>query len=372
MNRGREREYRAMSVAPAATRPRPRNPMSETGDPGQNRVAPRVEDIERALVLAREVASATAKGGAANLRVDHLRALFPNGSGPPSAERIQAALEAAGLTVDPPLADEPDSVSLRVERGRAALSPSKPEGGGRSRSTEPQPKPKREPDDDAPARPSGVAAYAAAVGRARRRRAQPVPDGVTLADAERTADAQQADLRTPQSIAALMPALILPVLAASFLGPVFGAIFAGLALLTSAMLSRPNALADGKLGPLRMPASLARSFLLVSSGIAIGALGMSIALIAAGGTSSDRADPNAPLGGEQRPAATSTTTPPAPTSATTAPSAPDQAAERKAAADRKARADRRAKRREQARKRRQRAQQQQSGPPSAGGTAPAP
>src|SRR3954466_14918122 len=108
-----------MSVAPTIARARPRVEMSEIGGPNQGGSAPRVEDIERALVLAREVAAATAKGGAANLRVDHLRKLVANGHAQPDAERMQAALEAAGLTVDPTLAEQPDTVSLRVERGRA-------------------------------------------------------------------------------------------------------------------------------------------------------------------------------------------------------------------------------------------------------------
>jgi hypothetical protein len=298
------REYLAMSVAPMIARARRPGDMSETGGQGQGESAPRVEDIERALVLAREVAAATAKSGAAKLRVEHLRALFGNGPGRAGAERMQAALEAAGLSVDPPLAEWPETVSLRVERGRATLAP---EG-----------------------RPTGPST--------------PASEGVSLADAQQELAADQADMRTPESIAALMPALILPVLAASFLGPVFGAIFAGLAVLTSTLLSRPGALANGKLGPLRMPASLARSFLLLSTGVAVGALAMSLALIAAGGHDPTPSDPNAPLDKPKPSAAPATT---APKSATTTPAAPapatkaPTAAERKAAADRRARAQRR-------------------------------
>jgi hypothetical protein len=303
---------------------------------------------------------------------------------------MQAALEAAGLSVDPPLTEAIDTVSLRVDRRRAALAPSKPSGRAGAAS-KPAPSSSSSasssPDEPAP-RPSGVAAYAAAAGLgagARRRRAERAADrpadDVPLADVQRTAAAEQADLRTPQSIAALMPALIVPVLAASFLGPLFGAIFAGLALLTSATLSRPGALADGKLGPLRMPASLARSFLLVSSGVAIGALGMSLALIAAGGGDTATHDPNAPI---EQPSTTQPKTP-----APAAPSAAEKQAEadRKAAAERKARAERRQARertaerkRRAARARARRAQQQQqqqqqqqpSVPPSGGGGAATP
>ena len=96
--------------------------MSDSGDPGTNAATPRVEDVERALVLAREVAAATAKGGAANLRMEHLNALFTNGNGPAPPARIQSALEAAGLTVSPPLGEAPEAVSLRIDRGRAVLS----------------------------------------------------------------------------------------------------------------------------------------------------------------------------------------------------------------------------------------------------------
>jgi hypothetical protein len=293
--------------------------MSETGDqadgPG---AAPRVEDIERALVLAREVAAATAKGGAANLRAEHLRALFPGGNGHAGAERMQAALEAAGLSVDPPLAERPDTVSLRVARGRATLAREASKAAGAAKPDVSAP---ATVEDEPPPRPTGVAAYAAAAGRTARRRSAPDPtaraaEGVTLDDAQRKVAADQAELRTPQSLAALMPALIAPVLAASFLGPLFGVVFAVLALLTSAMLSRPGALANGKLGPLRMPASLARSFLLVSSGVAIGALGMSIALMAAGhsGTTSE----NTPLE-KPKQTAPATTAPPSGTTTTTTP-----------------------------------------------------
>src|SRR3954470_8031156 len=113
-----------MSVAPTVARARPRKTMSETGDPAPEGTAVRVEDIERALVLAREVASATEKGGTANLRMEHLQALFGNGHGPVPVARMQAALEAAGLSAEPPLTEAPDTVQLRVERRRAALSKS--------------------------------------------------------------------------------------------------------------------------------------------------------------------------------------------------------------------------------------------------------
>src|SRR5829696_3645334 len=92
--------------------------MSESGDPAASAATVRVEDMERALVLAREVAAATARGGGANLRMEHLMALFANGNGPPPIARIQAALEAAGLSVDPPLRQGPESVTLRMARGR--------------------------------------------------------------------------------------------------------------------------------------------------------------------------------------------------------------------------------------------------------------
>jgi hypothetical protein len=353
-----------MSVSPTVSRPRSQEPMSETGDHQPPRAAPRVEDVERALVLAREVAAATSKGGAANLRIDHLRALFSNGNGAASAERMQAALEAAGLRVDPPLEEASGSVSLRIDRGRAALSPDSP----------PKAPP---PGDEPPPRPSGVAAYQAASGAA----AAPGPtapprrreEGLSLDDAQRMVAAEQAELRTPQSLAALMPALIVPVMAASFLGPLFGVIFAGLALLTSALLSRPGALADGKLGPLRMPASLARSFLLVSSGVAIGALGASIALVAAGASDTKPSDPNAPLEQTQPQRTTPAPATPSTPSTPTTPTAPGgstgtgkTAAERKAAADRRARAKRR-------RERAARQRQSQSAPPSGTtSTTPAP
>src|SRR5215208_2143389 len=110
-----------MSVAPTVARARPRKTMSETGDPAPEGTAVRVEDIERALVLAREVAAATARGGAANLRMKHLQALFANGNGRVAPERMQAALEAAGLSAEPPLTEGPDSVTLRVDRRRASF-----------------------------------------------------------------------------------------------------------------------------------------------------------------------------------------------------------------------------------------------------------
>src|SRR3954469_5774415 len=111
-----------MSGAPTVARARPRKTMSETGDPAPEGTAVRVEDIERALLLAREVASATANGGAANLRMEHLQALFANGNGPVAPERIQGALHAARLTAEPPVTESPDTVQLRVERRRAALA----------------------------------------------------------------------------------------------------------------------------------------------------------------------------------------------------------------------------------------------------------
>src|SRR5829696_415544 len=310
-----------MSVAPTVARARPHKKMRADGDPSPGGAAVRVEDIERALVLAREVANATAKGGAANLRIEHLRALFANGNGSVSPDRMQAALEAAGLRVEPPLSQRPDSVSLSVVRGRAALAPKGGNGAGARRAAaQPAPNGASAAAADPPARPSGVAAYQAAAGTPRRAptaHAPPPADGVTLDDAQRQVAAEHDDQRTARSIAALMPALILPVLAASFLGPLFGAAFAGLALLASAMLSRPGALADGKLGPIRMPASLARSFLLVSFGVALGALATSLALVAAGGGDTEPSDPNAPLEQKQTPPSTTTapprtTTPPAP------------------------------------------------------------
>src|SRR3954447_25319385 len=102
-----------MSAAPAVAGARGRETMSESGDPSTEATAVRVEDVERALVLAREGAAATANGGAANLRMKHLQALFPTGGGPVAPERIQRALEAAGLTVEPRLTESPDSVALR-------------------------------------------------------------------------------------------------------------------------------------------------------------------------------------------------------------------------------------------------------------------
>jgi hypothetical protein len=374
MNWLAHREYLDMSVVPTIARARPRMVMSETGGQGQPESAPRVEDIERALVLAREVAAATTKGGEANLRVEHLRALFANGRDRPNADQMQAALEAAGLSVDPPLAERPDTVSLRVDRGRATLAP---EGSRLKKAEHVKPAPAKAgrsahaPEDEPPPRPTGIAAYAAAAGITRRKAARPsdtASDAVTLADAQRKVATEQAEMRTPESIAALMPALILPVLAASFLGPLFGAIFAGLALLTSTLLSRPGALAHGKLGPLRMPASLARSFLLLSTGVAIGALAMSLALIAAGGHESTPSNPNAPI---EKPKQSTTTRPPA----TTTPAAPaakkPTAAERKAARERRARAERaRAERRRARAQARERARNRAATPPSAAATPP--
>ena len=344
-----------MSAAPTVARRRQREKMTEPGDPPPSGAAVRVEDIERALVLAREVASATAGGGSANLRIEHLRALFSGGNGRVDPERIQAALAAAGLSIDPPLSEGPATVSLRLERRRATLSP---RGGG----------------SEPPPRPAGVAAYQAAAGTPPRAKKEQ-PEGVSLGDAERAAAAEHFAQNTPQAIAALMPAMIVPVMAASFLGPLFGAAFAGLALLASALLSRPGALADGKLGPIRMPASLARSFLLVSFGVALGALLTSLALIAAGGRDTDSGDPNAPLE-QTQPAAPATTTPPAPPSAAEQQQQQqqEQAREREAAAERRAERRAAARRRERRERARARASEREATPPSGGGatTTPSP
>jgi hypothetical protein len=351
-----------MSAAPTVARARPRKTMSETGDPAPEGSAVRVEDIERALVLAREVAAATAKGGSANLRMEHLQALFANGHGPVAPARMQAALQAAGLSAEPPLTESPDTVELRVERRRAALSP-KGGAGGAKRAAPPPAEPAA---DEPQPRLSGVAAYQAMTGRTRRPKpkAEP-PAAVSLGDAERVAAAEHAEQNTAPSIAALMPALILPVLAASFLGPLFGAAFAALALLASALLSRPGALADGKLGPIRMPASLARSFLLLSAGVALGALATSLALVAAGGSDTS-SDPNAPI--EQKKTTPTTTaprtTPPAPPAQTQQQRQEDAAVERRAE---RRRAQRRREARAKARAR-ERAREREATPPS--GTAP--
>jgi hypothetical protein len=352
--------------------------MSESGDPSSEGTAVRVEDIERALVLAREVAAATAKGGSATLRIEHLRALFANGTGPLAAERMQAALEAAGLTAEPPLAEATETVALSLDRRRAALAPKN--GAAAGKRAAPAAGASVAGASDTPAqRPSGVAAYQAASGR-KPPAAAASDAAVSLGDAERVVAAEHAEQNTAQSIAAMMPALIVPVLAASFLGPLFGAAFAGLALLASALLSRPGALADGKLGPIRMPASLARSFLLVSFGVALGALLTSLALVAAGGGDTEPADPNAPL--EQTAPSTTPaqprTTPPAP------PAAEQQRREREAEAAERRRAERRAERRREARARarararRERAREREAAPPSGAtpdagtGSAPAP
>src|SRR3954465_3380786 len=141
-----------MSVAPTVARARVRKTMSESGGPAPEGTAVRVEDIERALVLAREVASATATGGAANLRMEHLQALFANGNGPVAPERIQGALHAAGLTAEPPVTDSPDTVQLRVERRRAALA--------KTGASSPKPAASRPADpaaDDPPPRLAGLA-----------------------------------------------------------------------------------------------------------------------------------------------------------------------------------------------------------------------
>jgi len=365
-----------MSVAPTVARARPRTKMSESGDPASEGTAVRVEDIERALVLAREVAAATAKGGSAKLRMEHLQVLFANGGGPMAPERMQAALEAAGLSVEPPVTDAPDAVELRVDRSRAALAPKNGTASGkRAASDAAASTPAANEPDEPPRRPTGVAAYEATTGRARR--AKPSGAAVSLGHAERIVAAEQAEQNTAQSIAALMPALIVPVLAASFLGPLFGAAFAGLALLASALLSRPGALADGKLGPIRMPASLARSFLLVSFGVALGALLTSLALVAAGGDDTERADPNAPIAPqEKRPAQPRTTTPPAPPAAEQQRQQQQREREREAAAAERRRAERRAERRRAERRRearararaRERAREREAAPPS--GAAP--
>ena len=114
-----------MSVAPTAAGRRPAKKMSESGDPAPGEATIRVEDIERALVLAREVAAATSKGGGANLRMEHLLALFANGNGPPSIARIQGALEAAGLAVDPPLRQGPEDDAFDAAAEISRLMPSR-------------------------------------------------------------------------------------------------------------------------------------------------------------------------------------------------------------------------------------------------------
>ena len=331
-----------MSVAPRAARARPAKTMSESGDPGNSAATVRVEDIERAVVLAREVASATAGGGPANLRMEHLNALFANGNGPVPPGRIQAALEAAGLAVEPSLSDSPDTVTLRVTRGRATLSPSR---GGNGR------------------RLSGLDAYQAASGKPK------AAGGVPLADAQRRVVAERAEHNTAQSIAGLLPATIVPVLAASFLGPLFGAAFAGLALVASALLSRPGALADGKLGPIRMPASLARSFLLVSFGVALGALLTSVALVAAGERRTEPSDESAPIEQprEEQPRPQQTT-PPAPPSAEERRKAAEARRDRRERAERRRERAKRAERRRERRERRERAEELEETPPSGGGT----
>jgi hypothetical protein len=321
-----------VSVAPTAAGKRPVEKMSESGDPGPKGATVRVEDMERALVLAREVAAATAKGGAANLRMEHLLALFSNGSGPPSTARIQAALEGAGLEVEPSLRSGSETVSLRVTR-----------------------------------RLSGMDAYQAAAGKKPKPQPSPKPDGVSLVDAQRLVEAEHAQHNTAQAIAALLPATIVPVLAASFLGPLFGVSFAGLTLIGSALLSRPGALADGKMGPIRMPASLARSFLLVSFGIALGALLTSLALIAAGGSDTEPASETTPI---QQPEQTAPQ-PAAPTPEQQRQQQREQqqqeAAERRAA---RRRAERRRERREP-REREQQHQQDEADAPPSGDAEPA-
>src|SRR5687767_10645744 len=118
--------------------------MSEAGTGG---ATPRLDDVERALVLAREVAAATAGGGGANIRTSHLRQLFGNGGGAPSPARMQAALEAAGLRADPPLTEDPDSVSLHVQGDRAALASESPTRARRSAPPR-RPRPNLDFDDE--------------------------------------------------------------------------------------------------------------------------------------------------------------------------------------------------------------------------------
>ncbi len=164
-----------------------------------------------------------------------------------------------------------------------------------------------------------------------------------------------------------MPAMIVPVLAASFLGPLFGAAFAGLALLASALLSRPGALADGKLGPIRMPASLARSFLLVSSRRRARGAADQPGARGRGRERHEPSDPNAPIEPKQTAPAQPRTTAPAP---------PD--AEQRSAAARgrrgrapPGRAPPRGARRGRGRRerRRERARERAATPPSGGGAA---
>jgi hypothetical protein len=318
-----------VSVAPTAAGKRPVKKMSESGDPGANPATVRVEDMERALVLAREVAAATANGGTANLRMEHLLALFSNGNGPPSTARIQAALEAAGLSVEPSLRSGAETISLRVTR-----------------------------------RLSGMDAYQATTGKARQPQPKPAHrEGVSLADAQRQVEAEHAAHNTAQALAALLPATIIPVIAASFLGPLFGVSFAGLTLVGSALLSRPGALADGKMGPIRMPASLARSFLLTTFGIALAALLTSIALIAAGGRDPERTSENTPI---QQPEQT-TPQPTQPTEQQRQQQLREQ--QQQEAAERRA-ARRRAERRRERREAREREQQEQEDAPPSGGGEP--
>ena len=121
--------------------------MSESGaqEPLLN-----LDDVERALVLAREVAAATEHGGSANLRMSHLRELFAAGGTAPSPARMQLALTAAGLRVDPALDTNPDSVQLKVLGDRAALAAQAPP---RRERPKPAPRPARrrppEPEPDA-------------------------------------------------------------------------------------------------------------------------------------------------------------------------------------------------------------------------------
>ena len=110
-------------------------------------------------MLAREVASATASGGAANLRMEHLqRAVRERQRARVAAERMQAALEAAGLTRRPAAVRAPETVSLRIDRRRAALRRS---GGRRSAPPRAEPVSAAEPAAPAASRPTGGQAHAA-------------------------------------------------------------------------------------------------------------------------------------------------------------------------------------------------------------------
>ena len=135
---------------------------------------------------------------------------------------------------------------------------------------------------------------------------------LTLGDMEKLLASQRADNRTPALIAALLPALIVPVLIASFLGPIFGALFAGLVVLTAATLSRPGALADGRVGPIRMPKTVPRMFLVITIVVALIALAAAAALSLAGGTDTNKTPETQPLQKQPTDSTQKTTTPPAP------------------------------------------------------------